>query len=281
MRVLAFLLGLSLLAGVAGAQDDNAQSPTAPGGGATDSPPVRRPPTVRPVVPQRSFVPLPSSDDGAAPAGTVAPVGDAAPAGPAALPNIGANGFPPTRRVPTAQPVVPRRAEQPPADDSAPADEAAPAGTGLTSPQRPTAAPSEVPAAGDESASPETSAPEPSGDSTEAPAASDADIVPAVTLESARINFSAIVQSYIARHRARGAWTIKDRKGRTWHLHRPKTLDDTVRNVGGALYAGQVLLRTASGAPHVLDLDFTVDFSGTDWRVRQYRLVKIDSKPLR
>src|SRR5581483_3752118 len=103
--------------------------------------------------------------------------------------------------------------------------------------------------------------------------------VPPVNLDSARINLPAVVEAYIARHSSKGVWTIKDKSGRVWHLKQPKTLADTTRNTGPGLYSAHVMLNTAKPPKHRLDLDFTVDFSGADWRVQSYRLVKIDGKP--
>ena len=115
--------------------------------------------------------------------------------------------------------------------------------------------------------------PEPDEDTAELVAPS----VP-MTLGNARINLPTVVQTYIAQHSPGGVWIIRDKAGKVWRLKLEKALENTTRKVGARLYAAHFLLRTDRAPVHHLDIDFTVDFPEAAWRVKAYRIYKIDGK---
>jgi hypothetical protein len=88
----------------------------------------------------------------------------------------------------------------------------------------------------------------------------------ALTLNDARENFRTIVEAYVLRESDGGTWAYKDAGGKTAKLALVRVDLESVDKVAAKRYAGLVLLRDVR-ARRIRKLRFTVDFSGTDWKV--------------
>jgi hypothetical protein len=89
----------------------------------------------------------------------------------------------------------------------------------------------------------------------------------AMGIPDARINFRTVVESKLAAESAKGFWSYQDPAGgRTWALAYRKVDESSLIERGSNLFSGCVLFKRKD-PPAKVDLDFTVDFSGTHWEV--------------
>ncbi|MFI5360411.1 MAG: hypothetical protein ACHQ49_00455 [Elusimicrobiota bacterium] len=91
-----------------------------------------------------------------------------------------------------------------------------------------------------------------------------------MSLDDARVNFTTIVQAYVAKNSPDGYWPYVEKKAgkaaKTWRLARPSVADDSVEKGESGIYSGRVTLRDARVARKFAFV-FSVDFSGDNWKV--------------
>jgi hypothetical protein len=90
-----------------------------------------------------------------------------------------------------------------------------------------------------------------------------------MTAQDAGDNFKTVVESFIAKNSRAGAWEYKE-KGKTSPLVLLAVDSGAVRKTGKETYAGDATLRDA-GTKRARRLEFTVDFSGANWKVVRVR----------
>jgi len=96
-----------------------------------------------------------------------------------------------------------------------------------------------------------------------------------LAIEDARLNFGTVVESFIAQHSAGGYWPLKQKtSGKLLKLKFVKTYPKSIREVRLGHYIGRAGLSEIETGEDVQTL-FTVDFSGSIWKVEQMRLVSI------
>lgn len=101
----------------------------------------------------------------------------------------------------------------------------------------------------------------------DAPPRAAADVAPPVDLDTARENFAALVESYVAGRSRKGYWSFAVRKGaKARRLVKPAVDEDSVRKVRGARYAARVSLRDQASRKPVA-LEFEADFTGSEWKI--------------
>lgn len=96
-----------------------------------------------------------------------------------------------------------------------------------------------------------------------------------MTADDARVNFASVVESFVAARSPNGFWPLKEKTtGNVLHLvlidKEPKKVDAVEGSV--ARYTGQVLLRDQTTGDQV-KASFTVDFSGSEWKVKSMKLL--------
>ncbi|MBI5241022.1 MAG: hypothetical protein HY926_11160, partial [Elusimicrobia bacterium] len=97
----------------------------------------------------------------------------------------------------------------------------------------------------------------------------------------AQTNFQTVVEAKLARESDSGAWPyLEPGSKRPWLLELRKLDVDTIRELDRDRFSGCVLFARREPLAQV-DIDFTVDFSGSRWRVSEVRLhsVAAQKKP--
>jgi hypothetical protein len=112
---------------------------------------------------------------------------------------------------------------------------------------------------------------EPSQD--EKPAAPPVEAAPApMTPEDAAENFKTVVESFVAKNSRAGAWEYEE-KGKITPLVLISVQAGGLRKSGSERYSGDASFRDAA-TKRARRLEFTVDFSGANWKVVRVRPVK-------
>ncbi len=94
-----------------------------------------------------------------------------------------------------------------------------------------------------------------------------------MALDDARLNFPTVIESFIAEHSPHGYWPLKQKTtGKVLKLKFKSILPKSVRQLKEGLYLGRAVLREVQ-ADSPITADFTVDFSGSRWKVEGMRLV--------
>jgi len=101
------------------------------------------------------------------------------------------------------------------------------------------------------------------------------DVVKPMSLDDARMNFATIIESFVVERSPKGYWPFKQKStGKVLKLTFAKTLPKSVHEVLGGHFAGRAVLREVEEG-FTVQADFTVDFSGSRWKVERMRLVSI------
>lgn len=96
--------------------------------------------------------------------------------------------------------------------------------------------------------------------------------LPPMTLEDARLNFPTVVESFIAGVSPNGYWLLKEKgTDHTWKLKLVSIDTKTLRGAGAQRYSAPAVLRDVRDGQR-LRVEFTVDFSGDQWKVAGMRL---------
>jgi hypothetical protein len=94
-----------------------------------------------------------------------------------------------------------------------------------------------------------------------------------MSIDDARMNFNTVVESFVSEHSPKGYWPLKQKStGKVLKLRFEKIMPKSVHEVLGGHYAGRAVLREAE-EDFTVQADFTVDFSGSRWKVERMRLV--------
>jgi hypothetical protein len=93
-----------------------------------------------------------------------------------------------------------------------------------------------------------------------------------MSLADAQTNFQTVVEAKLAAETVKGSWSYQESEsGKTWPLSYVKTDASSLVEVSSNVFSGCVLFRRKS-PPADVDVDFTVDFSGTHWAVTGTKL---------
>lgn len=85
------------------------------------------------------------------------------------------------------------------------------------------------------------------------------------TAADARANFPAVVETFFRKEGENGVWTLKE-SGRARRFALVSAEAKRLKSRGGGVYSGPVLLRDAATRKPLV-AEFTVDFSGPEWKV--------------
>lgn len=96
-----------------------------------------------------------------------------------------------------------------------------------------------------------------------------------MSLDDARTNFGTVIDAFIAGHSRDGYWPLKDKA--TGLVRRLKVVSKEPKGItpdesGGGRYIGRITLKDANNGER-LQAEFLVDFSGSEWKVKQMRLI--------
>lgn len=96
----------------------------------------------------------------------------------------------------------------------------------------------------------------------------------AMSRDDARMNFGTVVDSFVAERSPEGYWPLRDKAtGKVRRLKiAAKDPKSVVSGEGAGMFVGRVTLLDESSGER-LKADFTVDFSGAEWKVKQMRLI--------
>jgi|GEM_PF-5096097 len=96
-----------------------------------------------------------------------------------------------------------------------------------------------------------------------------------MTLDDARTNFSTIVESFVVEHSPDGYWPLRQKTtGKVLKLKFESILPKSVRDIKDGRFMGRAVLRGVA-EDLTVKADFTVDFSGPQWKVEGMRLVSV------
>jgi hypothetical protein len=96
-----------------------------------------------------------------------------------------------------------------------------------------------------------------------------------MTIDDARMNFATIVESFIIERSKNGCWPLKQKTtGKLLKLKFESILPKSVHELKEGRFMGRAVLRELA-TDSTVRADFTVDFSGPQWKVEGMRLVSI------
>ena len=105
-----------------------------------------------------------------------------------------------------------------------------------------------------------------------------------LSMEDARLNFASVVETFIGQRSPDGFWPLKDKvSGRKRRL-KLESIDETkitTARTGASHFTGPVILTDLADGNRPLRADFTVDLSGSQWKVVGMKLSQPAPSPER
>lgn len=96
----------------------------------------------------------------------------------------------------------------------------------------------------------------------------------AFSIEDARFNFGTVVKNFIAENSSQGVWRVENPEIEEELALKLRAIDNSsIEQSGRGAYTGRVLMRKP-GSRRDTPVNFTVDFSGDDWKVLKYDVLQ-------